>query len=89
MWSTVDKLRRRVEASEHPRPTRSKWEAALGVYAASWMVRVGVPLAKIQAILGHAGIQTTLKYAHLMPEHLSDSMAALDAAVGTVDDLDT
>lgn len=56
---------------------------------ASWMVQGGVPLAKIQAILGHAGIQTTLKDAHLMPEHLSDSMAALDAAVGTVHDVDT
>ncbi len=50
--------------------------------AASWMVQSGVPLAKIQAVLGHAVIQTTLKYAHLMPEHLSDSMAALDVAIG-------
>ena len=57
--------------------------------AASWMVQAGESIAKIQAILGHAGIQTTMKYAHLKPEHLSDSMAALDAAVrgngGTVD----
>lgn len=49
--------------------------------AASWMVQAGTPLAMIQAILGHSSTQTTLKYAHLMPEHLSDSMAALDAAM--------
>ena len=49
--------------------------------AASWMVQTGEPIAKIQAVLVHAGIQTTIKYAHLKPEHLSDSMAALDAAV--------
>ncbi len=26
-------------------------------------------------------MQTTLRYAHLMPEHLRDSMTALDAAI--------
>lgn len=59
--------------------------------AASWMVQAGEPIAKIQAVLGHAGIQMTLKYAHLKPEHLSDSMAALDGAIGVEggDDVDT
>ena len=49
--------------------------------AASWMVQAGRPLAEVREILGHATMQTTVRYAHLMPEHLRDSMAALDAAV--------
>ena len=46
--------------------------------AASWMVQAGRPLAEVKDILGHATMQTTLRYAHLQPEHLRDSMTALD-----------
>ena len=49
--------------------------------AASWMVQAGRPLAEVRAILGHATMQTTLRYAHLSPDHLRASMAALDAAI--------
>ena len=49
--------------------------------AASWMVQAGRPLAEVRAILGHATMQTTLRYAHLQPRHLRDSMAALDVAL--------
>ena len=57
--------------------------------AASWMVQRGRPLAEVREILGHAAIQTTLRYAHLMPEHLRDSMAALDSAVLGDTEVDT
>jgi site-specific recombinase XerD len=49
------------------------------------MAQAGRPLAEVKDILGHATMQTTLRYAHLQPEHLRDSMAALDAVL----DLDT
>ena len=49
--------------------------------AASWMVQAGRPLAEIRAILGHATMQTTLRYAHLQPQHLRASMATLDATM--------
>ena len=57
--------------------------------AASWMVQAGRPLAEVKEILGHKNINTTLRYAHLAPEHLRDSMAALDAAIGMDTQADT
>ncbi len=35
---------------------------------ASWLVMRGVPLQKVQQILGHKSYQTTLRYAHLAPD---------------------
>jgi len=37
---------------------------------ASWLAMSGVPLQQIQALLGHAHISTTLRYAHLNPATL-------------------
>ena len=48
---------------------------------ASWMVQRGVPLANVQKFMRHRNVQTTLRYAHLKPEHLGDTVAALDAAL--------
>ena len=48
---------------------------------ASWMVQAGVPLAEVQRYLRHRNVQTTLRYAHLQPEHLKASVAALDSAL--------
>jgi hypothetical protein len=45
------------------------------------MVQRGVPLANVQKFMRHRNIQTTLRYAHLKPEHLGDTVAALDAAL--------
>ncbi len=45
------------------------------------MVQAGRPLAEVKDILGHATMQTTLRYAHLQPEHLRASIAALDDAL--------
>ena len=34
----------------------------------------GVDLVSVKEILGHRDIQTTLRYAHLAPEHLRDAV---------------
>lgn len=41
---------------------------------ASWLVQRGVPLAMVQAILGHSDIQITQKYAHHAPDALKEAM---------------
>ena len=45
------------------------------------MVQAARPLAAIKDVLVHSTMQTTLRYAHLQPEHLRDSMAAIDAVL--------
>ena len=57
--------------------------------AASWMVQAECPLAEVREILGHATMQTTLRYAHLQPQHLRASMAALDVALSVGHSEDT
>jgi len=42
--------------------------------AASRRVMAGVDLVSVKEILGHRDIQTTLRYAHLAPEHLRDAV---------------
>ena len=37
---------------------------------ASRLVMAGVPLPTVKEILGHRGIQNTLRYAHLAPSHI-------------------
>ncbi len=48
---------------------------------ASWLSQSGVDLAQIKEFMRHKHIQTTLRYAHLQPEHLADTVAALDSAI--------
>jgi integrase len=45
---------------------------------ASHMVMKGVDLATVQQHLGHADIQTTMRYAHLAPGHVQQSVRILD-----------
>ena len=74
------------------RPTQCKWplwraQDAAGLRRtgphvlrhtfASHLVMRGVPLAAVQALMGHSTIQMTMKYAHLAPDHLRDAIDAL------------
>lgn len=43
---------------------------------ASWLVTEGVPLRHVQEYLGHASIQTTMRYAHLVEDHAHQVAAA-------------
>ena len=42
------------------------------------LVRAGVSLPEIAALAGHRDIRMTLRYVHLAPQHLRDSIAALE-----------
>jgi len=44
---------------------------------ASHLVMAGVDLRTVKEILGHADIQTTIRYSHLAPDHLRDSISKL------------
>ena len=37
----------------------------------------GVDLPTVQKLMGHSDIQTTMIYAHLAPDHLSDAVNKL------------
>ena len=46
-------------------------------------------LRRVQEHMRHRNIQTTLRYAHLAPEHMSNALAALDGAVSNCHSNDT
>jgi hypothetical protein len=45
---------------------------------ASFLVNGGVSLYVVQQLLGHINHRTTQRYAHLMPEALTQAVASLD-----------
>ena len=42
---------------------------------ASWLIQAGIPIAKVQQYLGHAGDHMTRRYAHLAPANDGDRKA--------------
>lgn len=44
---------------------------------ASYLVMGGVPLKTVQALMGHANIQTTMRYLHLLPDHTRDAARSI------------
>lgn len=51
-------------------------------FASEFAQRTG-DLAALQAILGHKGIQMTMRYSHLVTEHLHRAMSKYEAGAGT------
>jgi integrase len=49
---------------------------------ASRLVMRGVPIYNVSKLLGHSKIQMTMRYAHLAPEGLEESVAVLDGSGG-------
>jgi integrase len=45
----------------------------------SWLVKEGVPLPEVQAIMGHKDIKTTMRYIHLAPDYLARARRAISA----------
>lgn len=45
---------------------------------ASKLIMRGVPLNTVRELCGHASINTTLRYAHLAPDHKSEAIALID-----------
>lgn len=48
----------------------------------SWLAQAGVPLYDIGELMGHAGEETTRRYAHLCPNRQRRSAAIIEAASG-------
>ena len=45
---------------------------------ASHLVMAGVDLVTVKDLLGHAGINMTVRYSHLVPEHKAQAVAKLE-----------
>ncbi len=72
-------LRRIIEKTELKKANGRKigWHALIHTFASQLAMR-GAPLSAIQQLLGHSDIQTTMKYAHLSPSTLDDTIKLLE-----------
>jgi hypothetical protein len=74
-----------------PRPDSQPWDhdalADLRHAAVTQMIAVGVPLAIVAGVAGHADLAFTVRqYGHLRPEHLREAADAMDKAYGVTPD---
>ena len=53
------------------------WHTLRHTFASHLCMR-GVPLRTVQEYLGHSDIRTTMRYAHLAPDHKNDAIKVLD-----------
>jgi len=56
---------------------RIGWHALRHTFASQLAMR-GAPLSAIQQLLGHSNIQTTMRYAHLSPSTLNETIMLLE-----------
>jgi len=76
---TTDEVKRLVPyACSDAGLRRLNWHALRHSFA-SQLVMAGVDIRTVQALLGHASINQTMRYSHLAPGHLDDAVACLDA----------
>ena len=75
-----DTCRKAIDAAAKAAGLRSIGWHTLRHTFASHLVMRGVPLAAVQKLLGHAGIKTTMRYAHLSPSITLDAVRVLDGA---------
>ncbi len=52
---------------------------------ASWLCADGVPIVVVKALLGHASIEMTMRYAHLAPSSLRSAIDVFDRQTGLDD----
>jgi integrase len=73
-------LRRIIEKTELKKANGRKigWHAFRHTFASQLAMR-GAPLSAIQQLLGHSNIQTTMRYAHLSPSTLNETIMLLES----------
>ncbi len=71
-------MRKRLEKAAKAAGLGHLYPHALRHTFASHLVMAGVDLPTVQRLMGHRDIKTTMRYAHLAPNHLRMGMAMLD-----------
>jgi site-specific recombinase XerC len=51
---------------------------------ASYLTIGGVNLRTVQTLLGHKDLRVTMRYSHLSPEHLKETIHNLDKAFNSI-----